>query len=52
MPANYSACLSCCYVLLQREFNSTAEGAEAVRQGQISAFINDYATVQFATQVS
>ncbi|KAF6263090.1 hypothetical protein COO60DRAFT_537106 [Scenedesmus sp. NREL 46B-D3] len=33
-----------------REFTSTAEGAEAVRQGELSAFINDYATVQFVTQ--
>ncbi|WIA18057.1 hypothetical protein OEZ85_009538 [Tetradesmus obliquus] len=33
-----------------REFGSTAEGAEAVRAGQLSAFIHDYAIVQFASQ--
>jgi hypothetical protein len=38
--------------VLQRDFKSTAEGAEGVRSGQLSAFINDYATVQYFTQVS
>ncbi|WIA38212.1 hypothetical protein OEZ86_001557 [Tetradesmus obliquus] len=36
--------------LKMREFKSTADGAEAVREEKISAFINDYATVQYFTQ--
>eukprot|EP00882_Tetradesmus_deserticola_P022192 GHRQ01024084.1.p1 GENE.GHRQ01024084.1~~GHRQ01024084.1.p1 ORF type:complete len:364 (+),score=196.80 GHRQ01024084.1:126-1094(+) len=36
---------------LMRELKSTEEAANGVRQGELSAFINDYATVQYITQV-